>query len=59
MKANRVLSYCIEQTILSELDIKPEKIVVHDVVNLVDKLKISLEFKFNNKYYFKNFVICC
>lgn len=60
MKPNVILGTIIENAILQELlPIKPEKLIVHDIVHTQDSLKLALEFKFNNKYYFKNFNIHC
>lgn len=59
MKPNKVLSYCIEQSILSELDVIPDKLIVHDVINNSNSLIIAVEICFKDKYYFKNFKIDC
>lgn len=59
MKPNKILSYCIEQSIINELDVIPDKLVVHDVVNNSESLILSVEICFKGKYYFKNFKIDC
>lgn len=60
MKPNKILSNILNKAVVEDMkDINVENLIVHDFINYPDKLKLSVEFKYKNKYYFKNFEVIC
>lgn len=63
MKPNDVLSTILNKAVVEDIKdivgINVENLIIHDFINYPDKLKMSVEFKYKNKYYFKNFEIIC
>lgn len=60
MKPNKVLSNILNKAVVEDMKgIVVENLIVHDFINYPDKLKLAVEFKYKNKYYFKNFELIC